>query len=239
MLASVLSFSLFGAEAPPPVSPFLIRPGVNSTAAITPVGVTLVSYGYSSDGTQQYLTGLYEYGVWSHIAVLVIAPHFTSKDGNAGIGDTSVGVKVRMFEPKKYRPALSAYYAYKEPTGTNHNSTGFADHKAILYADQFIGKTRISANMATIWCGQKGGYRMQYLPSVGVIAPYYGRFGAAVQTYYSYSTTKYGGVLVTPTIHLTRNVVFFAGVDLKHTNAGLTKCYLSGITMIHRPKRHA
>ena len=79
---------------------------------------------------------------------------------------------------------------------SNHISTEFADHKS------------------TIWCGQKSGYRMQYLPSIAVIPPFHGRFGAAVQTYYSYSTAKYGGVVVAPTFHLGRNAVLFAGVDI-------------------------
>ncbi len=164
LLAQLLMVSLHGAEMAPAVNPFLIRPGVNSTAGITPTGVTLVSYGYSTDGAQQYMTGLYEYGIGFRTAVLVVAPHFTAKGGNAGIGDTSVGVKVRMLDAKKRRPAISAYYAYKQPTGANHMSTGFADHKATLYADEMIGRTRISANMPAYWCGQTDGYHMQSVP---------------------------------------------------------------------------
>ena len=232
----VLALSLYGIEAPPDVNPYLIRPGVNSTTGVTPLGVALVSYGYSSDGTQQYLTGLYEFGIAQRAAVLIVAPHFTAKNGNAGIGDTSVGLKVKLFNAKRFLPAMSAYYAYKEATGTNHMSTGYADHKATLYVDEMIGKTRISANMSALRCGQKSGYRMQYLPSVGVIAALKHRLGVAAQTYYSYSTTKYAGLLVAPTYQLGHNAVLFAGVETKHTHAGMTNCFLAGITMMHRPK---
>ena len=55
---------------------------------------------------------------------------------------------------------------------------------------------------------------MQYLPSIAVIPSFHGRFGAAVQTYYSYSTAKYGGVLIAPTFHIGCDAVLFAGVDI-------------------------
>ncbi len=233
LLAQLLLVSLHGAEMPA-VNPYLIRPGVNATTGVTGPNVALVSYGYSSDGTQQYMTGFYEYGIGYRTAILVVAPHFTSKAGNAGIGDTSVGLKVKLREAKHRIPAISAYYAYKEPTGTNHMSTGYADQKATLYVDETVGKVRVSANMTTVWNGQAQGYRLQQLPSVGVIAPLHGRFGLAAQTYYSYSTTKYAGVLVVPTVHVSRHMVWFAGVDMKHTRVGMSNCFLTGVTMMHR-----
>lgn len=103
----------------------------------------------------------------------VTAPQLSSKDGSAGIGDTSAG------------------------------------HKSTRYAAQAVGRPRVSANMATFWRGQKCGYRIQYVLSLGALAQ---------------------------TFHVGRDTVAFAGVNMKHAHAGMLHCYLSGITIIYRPK---
>jgi hypothetical protein len=243
-LSSICILSLHSEEIPAshrPVAAKIYRPGVNGVAGIIPKGAVLVSYGYSHEDpvhgeTVNGLSAYYQLGLGHGLAVFGASGHFVSAGDRAGMGDTSIGVKGRVAGESRWTPLMSIAYSFKQPTAAAGIGSGYADHKLVWYGDKHFGRTRVTLNYATAFCGSAAGWNRVSAPSLAVLAPIRGRLGYAAQTYWSTVRSGFGGTVLAPTWHATPNCAFYAGA-LRNFGPGAARTGLvAGITWLHRPR---
>jgi AspT/YidE/YbjL antiporter-like protein len=221
----------------------LIRPGVSGVATLPPVHGCLIVENWSREanaaGVQTTgMTGFFECTVHKHIGVWTAPTHWTTKNGVNGLGDLAFGPKVTLNTETRLVPLVALGYSYKSPTATNNLGSGFADHKALLYADKNFGDKRLTANFVTKWEGHKDGYVRQYLESLALLTPIHGKLGAATQAFYSTSSlAKYGGAVAAGVYSFKPNLTVHAGLEHgfgpKSANLGL----VLGMNYLYRGPR--
>ncbi len=244
------SFSLaFAQEEPQPQPPprpvgiKITRPGVSGIAGTPPVGGTLVVYGYSMEeptagARLQGVSGLYEYTVLKRLSIFVTTTEPLVRGGRFGFGDTCPGLKLRLAEETRVRPLVAIAYSLKAPTAGTGFGTGWYDHKVALLADKGIGRTRWTGNFATTWAAQKDGTLVrQYMPSLAAVTRWHGRWGSALQAYWTTAGKGYGGFVAAPFVQVKNSFNVFAG-GMRNVGRYTTRYGLvTGFNYIHRPRR--
>jgi hypothetical protein len=159
--------------------------------------------------------------------------------GVSGFGDVAFGPKVTLNTETRLVPLVAVGYSYKAPAATHNLGSGFADHKALVYADKNFGDKRLTANFVTKWEGCKDGYIRQYLESLALLTPIHGKVGMAAQTFYSSSRlANYGGAVAAGVYSFRPNLTAHLGVEHgfgpKSSNLGI----VWGMSYLYRgPKR--
>ena len=160
------------------------------------------------------------------------------RDGNFAFGDTCPGIKLRLAEEGRRRPMIAVSYGLKVPTAGTGFGTGHYDHKLNSHFDKGIGRTRWTGNFATTWAEQKNGtYIRQYMPALGAMTRWHGRWGSALQAYWTTAGKGYGGLVAAPFVQVNSSFNFFAGgmrnVGRYSTRYGL----VAGFDYMYRPRR--
>jgi putative transport protein len=206
------------AKKKPPLAK-LIRPGVSGVANLPPVHGCLIVENFSREanaaGVQTTgMTGFFECTVSKHIGVWAAPTHWTLKNGANGLGDVAFGPKVTLNTETRFVPLVALGYSYKSPTATRNLGSGFADHKAMLYADKNFGNKRLTANFCSKWEGHQQGYVRQYLESLALLTPIRGKVGAALQGFYSSSSlANYGGAVAAGVYSFKPNLTVHLGLE--------------------------
>ena len=225
-----------------PVGIKITRPGVVSIAGTPPVGGTLVSYGYSLDepasGSRlQGISTLIEHTVAPRVAFYVVTTEPLIRDGHVALGDTCPGLKIRLFKESTTRPLFAVSYGVKVPTAGTGFGTGRYDHKLNTHADKGIGRSRFTGNFATVWAEQKDGhYVRQYTPAVGALTRWHGRWGTALQAYWTTAGKGYGGLVAAPFVQINPNLNLFAGTMRNVGRYNTRYSLVAGFNYMHRPK---
>jgi hypothetical protein len=228
---------------PRPVGVKMVRPGVVGIAGTPPVSGTLVVLGYSLEeppagARLQGFSMFYEYTVEKRISLFFTATEPLVRNGHAGVGDTSPGVKFRLAPETRRRPLVALSYSMKTPTATAGFGTGLYDHKVTLHADKNIGVTRWTGNFSTAWLRQKNGeLKPAYSPSLAYLTRFTPRWGGTLQTYWTSNGKGYGGVVAAPFYQVNSGLNVFAGMM---RNVGRPTCQyglVAGLNYMHRPRR--
>jgi hypothetical protein len=225
-----------------PVSAKIVRPGVNGVAGMIPRNAVLVSWGYSWEApfageSLNGFSGFYEYGLGGRMAAIVINAHFLHRGPQAGLGDTTAGLKIALNTETKQVPLLAASYSQKQTTADRAFGTGWRDHKVTLYADKNFPRTRVTANYASIWAGGRGGFRQHSVPSIGVLTRVHGKWGMALQSYWSTSKDGYGGAIAAATYHPNPDWAIDAGLLRGFGGYGSRIGAIAGVTYYWRGAR--
>jgi hypothetical protein len=230
----------FSQEPLKPVGIKITRPGVVSIAGTPPVGGTLVSYGYSLDqpatgSRSQGMSTLFEQTLASRVSIYIVTTEPLVRDGNFAWGDTSPGIKFRLAKETGIRPLLAISYGIKVPTATTGFGTGRYDHKINTHADKGIGRTRFTGNFATLWVEQKDGRHLrQYTPALGALTRWHGRWGSALQAYWTTAGKGYGGVVAAPFVQINPNFNLFAGTLRNVGRCSTRYSLVAGFNYMHR-----
>jgi hypothetical protein len=239
--AFLLFLSLSYSQEPlRPVGIKITRPGVVSIAGSPPVGGTLVSYGYSLDqpatGSQlQGMSTLFEQTLATRVSIYIVTTEPLVRNGHFAWGDTCPGIKFRLAKETSRRPLLAISYGLKVPTASEGFGTGRYDHKINTHADKGIGRTRFTGNFATVWSEQKDGRHIrQYTPALGALTRWHGRWGTALQTYWTTAGKGYGGVLAAPFVQINPNFNLFAGTMRNLGRYSTRYSLVAGFNYMHR-----
>jgi hypothetical protein len=243
LLFLLLSSSSFSQEpSPRPVGVKIVRPGVIGIAGTPPVGGTLVVFGYSLEeppagARLQGLSMFYEYTVQTRVSLFFTTTGPLVRNGHAGIGDTSPGVKFRLAKETRLRPLLALSYALKTPSATAGFGTGLYDHKVNLHADKNIGGTRWTGNFATAWCRQKNGdLKRQYTPALAYLTRFGPYWGGTLQAYWTTAGKGYGGIVAAPFVQVKNSFNVFAGGMRNVGRPGCQYGLVAGFNYLHRPR---
>jgi hypothetical protein len=225
-----------------PVSAKIFRPGVNGGAGVIPRNAVLVSWGYSWEApfageNLNGFSGFYEYGLGRRMAAIVTNAHFLDRGPHAGLGDTTAGLKIALNTETRQVPLLAASYSLKQPTADTAFGTGWRDHKVTLYADKSFPRSRVTANYASIWAGGKGGFRQHSVPSIGALTRVHGKWGMALQSYWSTNKDGYGGAIAAATYHPNPDWAIDVGLLRNFGGYGSRIGVIAGVTYFYRGAR--
>ncbi|MEO8594533.1 MAG: hypothetical protein ABI759_14550 [Candidatus Solibacter sp.] len=227
---------------PRPVGIKITRPGVVAIAGTPPVGGTLISYGYSLDepvagAHLQGVSTLFEYTLAPRWAVYLITTEPLIRNGKIAIGDNCPGVKFRIATEARWRPLLAVSYGLKVPSASDGFGTGRYDHKLTWHADKGIGRTRWTGTFATLWSQQKdGSYVRQYTPAIGALTRWHGRWGSAVQAYWTTAGKGYGGIVAAPFFQVKNSFNVFGGCVRNVGRYTTAYSVVAGFNYMHRPR---
>jgi hypothetical protein len=132
------------------------RPTITTTAETVQRGVLEIEYGFEAADGHQNMNGLLKFGLFKNLELRLANNPFERDQGIAGLTDTGVGFKFKVFPQKGRRPTFSLLYAATLPTATNSLGAGAVGHSVQLLLSKDFGKHHIDVNEGVQFVGHPG-----------------------------------------------------------------------------------
>ena len=133
------------------------RPTFASTAEMVQPGVFEIEYGLEAAEAHQNINGLIKWGAVKNLELWFLHNPIERDDGVAGLGDSGVGFKYKLFSQKNERPTLSFLYVATIPTARPQLGAGAMQHLAQLLVSKDFGKHHFDVNEGVQFVGTQGG----------------------------------------------------------------------------------
>ena len=154
------------------------RPTFATTAEAVQRGVLEIEYGFEAADGHQNMNGLLKFGLFRNLELRLANNPFQRDNGVAGLTDTGVGFKFKVFPQKGPRPTFSILYTATLPTATNSLGIGATGHSVQLLVSKDFGKHHIDLNEGVQFVGRPGvgGYDRNYFSSFSYAHPLKGKW---------------------------------------------------------------
>ena len=155
------------------------RPTFATTAEAVQRGVLEIEYGFEVADGHQNMNGLLKFGLFKNLELRLANNPFQRDNGVAGLTDTGVGFKFKVFPQKGPRPTFSILYTATLPTATHGLGIGATGHSVQLLLSKDFGKHHIDLNEGVQFVGRPniGGYDRNYFTSFSYAHPLKGKWG--------------------------------------------------------------
>jgi hypothetical protein len=149
------------------------RPTFASTAEMVQLGVFEIEYGLEAANGHQNINGLLKWGAVKNLELWFLNNPIERDAGTAGLGDSGVGFKYKLFPQKKARPTLSVLYVATIPTARPHLGAGAMQHLAQLLVSKDFGKHHFDVNEGVQFLGRPGrsGFDRAYFTALSYSHP--------------------------------------------------------------------
>jgi hypothetical protein len=149
------------------------RPTFSTTAESVQRGVLEIEYGFEAADGHQNINGLIKFGLFKNLEMRFANNIFERDAGMAGIGDSGVGFKYRVFSEKKILPTFSVLYTAALPTSTGAPGIGAVDHDVDVLLSKDFGKHHFDFNEGVNFLGRPGasGYDRNYFTALAYSHP--------------------------------------------------------------------
>ena len=107
------------------------RPTFATTAEAVQRGVLEIEFGFEAADSHQNMNGLLKFGLFKNLELRLANNPFQRDNGVAGLTDTGVGFKFKVFPQKGPRPTFSILYTATLPTATNGLGIGANGHAGL------------------------------------------------------------------------------------------------------------
>jgi len=252
ILALIVSFipvQVSGAEEVVTATPN--RPGVGDTTDITQKGILEVEYGWERGfrsaefKTLTALSGLIRFGLAQDVGLRLGMDNYLSQRSDdpqgrrSGVGDISLGFKVRLLKQDELRPALAFAYDIKVPNASRKKGlgSGRVDHNLLLVAGKEILGMEWDLTYLVGWIGKESrkDFDDLHLWALSFSRPLFGPLGISGEIYGSprlnLETPGFVSTDWALTYAVTPRVVFDAGVDIGLVSAASDVTYFAGVTI--------
>jgi hypothetical protein len=155
------------------------RPTITTTAETVQRGVLELEYGFEAADGHQNMNGLLKFGLLKNLELRLANNPFERDQGVAGLTDTGVGFKFKVFPQKGPRPTFSILYTATLPTATNRLGTGAVGHSVQVLISKDFGKHHIDVNEGVQFVGHPGagGFDRNYFSSFSYSHPITEKWG--------------------------------------------------------------
>jgi hypothetical protein len=155
------------------------RPTFAATAEMVRSGTLEIEYGFEAADGHQNMNGLLKFGLFKNLELWLASNPLVRDQGVAGLGNSVVGFKYKVFPQKGPRPTFSVLYTAMLPTATNGLGNGATNHSVWLLASKDFGKHHIDLNEGVQFMGRPGvgGYDRNYFTSFAYSHPIKGKWG--------------------------------------------------------------
>jgi hypothetical protein len=152
------------------------RPTFSTTAETVQEGVFEIEYGFEAAKGHQNINGLLKFGLLKNLEMRFANNPITRDDGNAGMGDSGAGFKLRLFEQKRSLPTISVLYTLAIPTSAPDQ--GRLGHSAGLLFSKDFGLHHLDFNESVQWLPESaGGFDHNYFTAISYSHPISGKLG--------------------------------------------------------------
>lgn len=155
------------------------RPTFAATAEMVHRGVLEIEYGFEAADGHQNMNGLLKFGLFKNLELWVASNPLVRDQSVAGLGNSLVGFKYKIFPQKGRRPTFSVLYTAVLPTSTNGLGNEATSHSVQLLVSKDFGKHHIDLNEGVQFVGRPGvgGYDRNYFTSFAYAHPIKGKWG--------------------------------------------------------------
>lgn len=194
------------------------RPTFASTAEMVQTGTFEIEYGLEAASGHQNINGLLKWGAVRNLELWFLNNPIERDAGVAGLGDSGVGFKFKLFPQKKARPTLSFLYVATLPTARPALGAGAMQHLAQLLVSKDYGQHHFDVNEGVQFVGRSaaGGFDRRYFTALSYSHPLTAKWSYTAEiagfSRANASTPATMTILGGPTYNLSSRLVLDVGV---------------------------
>src|SRR3981189_155072 len=155
------------------------RPTFASTAEMVQLGVFEIEYGCEAGKGRQNINGLLKWGAVKNLELWFLNNPVERDAGAAGLGDSGVGFKYKLFPQVKARPTVAILYVATLPTARPELGAGAMAHLVQFLVSKDFGKHHFDVNEGVQFVGraQPSGFDRRYFTALSYYHPLSGKWG--------------------------------------------------------------
>src|SRR5437016_7226099 len=155
------------------------RPTFASTAEMVQPGVFEIEYGFEAAKGHQNINGLLKWGAVKNLELWFLNNAIERDAGTAGLGDSGVGFKYKLFPQLKTRPTVAILYVATLPTARPELGAGAMAHLVQFLVSKDFGKHHFDVNEGVQFVGRSRftGFDRRYFTALSYARPLKGKWG--------------------------------------------------------------
>jgi len=155
------------------------RPTFASTAEMVQFGVFEIEYGFEAAKGHQNINGLLKWGAVKNLELWFLNNAIERDAGTAGLGDSGVGFKYKLFPQLKTRPTVAILYVATLPTARPELGAGAMAHLVQFLVSKDFGKHHFDVNEGVQFVGRSRftGFDRRYFTALSYARPLKGKWG--------------------------------------------------------------
>jgi hypothetical protein len=155
------------------------RPTFASTAEMVQLGVLEIEYGFEAAKGHQNINGLLKWGAIKNLELWLLNNPIERDVATAGLGDSGVGFKYKLFSQRNARPTVAVLYVATIPTARPALGAGAVAHLVQILVSKDFGKHHFDVNEGVQFAGrpQLGGFDRTYFTALSYSRSLRGEWG--------------------------------------------------------------
>src|SRR5258706_9478011 len=155
------------------------RPTFASTAEMVQLGVLEIEYGFEAAKGHQNINGLLKWGAVKNLELWLLNNPIERDVATAGLGDSGVGFKYKLFSQRNARPTVAVLYVATIPTARPALGAGAVAHLVQILVSKDFGKHHFDVNEGVQFAGrpQVGGFDRTYFTALSYSRSLRGKWG--------------------------------------------------------------
>src|SRR5713226_6433040 len=155
------------------------RPTFASTAEMVQLGVFEIEYGFEAGRGHQNINGLLKWGAVKNLELWLLNNPIERDVATAGLGDSGVGFKYKLFSQRNARPTVAVLYVATIPTARPALGAGAVAHLVQILVSKDFGKHHFDVNEGVQFAGRPrlSGFDRRYFTALSYSRPLSGKWG--------------------------------------------------------------
>ncbi len=155
------------------------RPTFASTAEMVQLGVLEIECGFEAAKGHQNINGLLKWGAVKNLELWLLNNPIERDVATAGLGDSGVGFKYKLFSQRNARPTVAVLYVATIPTARPALGAGAVAHLVQILVSKDFGKHHFDVNEGVQFAGrpQVGGFDRTYFTALSYSRSLRGKWG--------------------------------------------------------------